>query len=139
MESHNPNYTKYHPRWYRKRMPIFWWVHKWTHVTFILRELTSVFVAFYALVLLLQIRALTQGPGAYANFLAWLETPVSIVLHAIALVSVVFHSVTWFNLAPKALVIRLGKKRIPGVVIATLNYIAWVALSSVVAWIMLTV
>ena len=138
MMTHNTQYSKYHPKWYRTPMPIFWWVHKWAHTRFILRELTSVFVAFYALVLLFQIRALTQGPEAYANFLAWLKTPVSIVLHVIAFFFVVFHSVTWFNLAPKALVLRLGKKRVPDAVITALNYIAWGVFSTVIAWIMLT-
>jgi len=65
-------------------MPIFWWVHKWTHAKFILRELTCLSVAFYALVLLFQIRALTQSQEAYTSFLELLKTPVSIVLHGIA-------------------------------------------------------
>ncbi len=131
-------YSKYHPKWYRTRMPIFWWVHKWAHTKFILRELTSVFIAFYALVLLGQIRALTQGPEAYASFLDWLQSPVSIGLHLLAFVFVVFHSVTWFHLAPKALVLRLGTKRVPDRVIIGVNYIAWGIFSLVVAWIILS-
>jgi len=136
--SHYPRYKKYRPKIYRERMPIFWWVHKWVHVRFILRELTSVFVAFYALVLLFEVRAVTQGPEAYASFLAWLQTPTAIVLHAVAFVMVLFHSVTWFNLAPKALVVHVGKKRVPGAVIAGMNYAAWVVVSVVLAWIVLT-
>ncbi len=135
----NPNYTKYHPKWYRKRMPIFWWVHKWTHAKFILRELTCLSVAFYALVLLFQIRALTQSQEAYTSFLELLKTPVSIVLHGIAFLFLLFHAVTWFNLAPKALALRLGKKRVPDQAIKALNYIAWIFLSSLIAWIMLTI
>jgi fumarate reductase subunit C len=135
--ANNPNYTKYHPKWYRKRIPIFWWTHKWVHTKFILRELTSLFVAFYALVLLFQIRALAQGPEVYTNFLDRLKTPVSIALHCIAFLFVLFHSITWFNLAPKALVLRLGKTRIPGKVIAALNYIAWIVFSSAIVWILL--
>ena len=134
---HNTDYSKYQPKLYHTRMPIFWWVHKWVHVRFIMRELTSFFVASYALVLLFQVRALSQGPEAYTNFLTWLKTPVSIVLHAIAFLFVIFHSITWFNLAPKALVLRLGKKQVPDVVIAALNYIAWGVFSIVIAWMML--
>ncbi len=134
----NLYYTKHHPKWYRKRMPIFWWVHKWVHTRFILRELTSVPVALYALVLLFQIRALMRGPEAYVNFLAWLKTPGSIVLHVIALLFVLFHSVTWFNLAPRALVIHIGKKRIPDVVIVVSNYVAWLVFSAAIGWLILT-
>jgi fumarate reductase subunit C len=133
----NFHYTKHHPKWYRERMPIFWWVHKWVHFRFIARELTSLPVAFYALVLLLQIRALAQGTQAYANFLSWLKSPVSIVLHTAAFFLIIFHSVTWFNLAPKALVFRIGKKRIPGLVIAASNYAAWLVFSAAIAWMML--
>ncbi len=135
----NPNYTKYHPKWYRRQMPIFWWVHKWTHARFILRELTCLAVAFYALVLLFQIRALSQSQEAYTSFLELLKTPASIVIHVIALLFLLFHAITWFNLAPKAMVMRLGKKRVPDLAIKALNYIAWIFLSSLIAWIMLTI
>ena len=96
-------------------------------------------VAFYALVLLFQIRALTQSQQAYTSFLELLKTPVSIVLHGIAFLFLLFHTVTWFNLAPKALALRLGKKRVPDQAIKALNYIAWIFLSSLIAWIMLTI
>jgi len=133
----NSHYTKHHPKWHRVRIPIFWWVHKWVHLKFILRELTSVAVAFYAVVLLFQVRALAQGPEAYANFLAWLKMPVAVFVHAIAFLFVIFHSVTWFNLSPKALVVRIGKRRIPDAVIAASNYVAWVIFSAAMAWIIL--
>lgn len=136
--SHNPHYTQYHPKWYRFRIPIFWWIHKWVHVKFILREMTSVFVAFYALVLLFHFRAITQGPEAYTNYLTWLESPVALVLHTVAFVFVIFHSVTWFNLAPKAMVVYIGSKRIPDVVVIVLNYAGWVTFSAAIAWFLLT-
>lgn len=137
--SDNPHYTEFHPKWYRVRMPIFWWTHKWPHFRFILRELTSLSVAFYVFMLLLQIRAISQGPEAYMQFSAWLQSPISIALHSIALVFVLFHSITWFNLAPKAMVIRMGKIRIAGQIIAAMNYIAWGVVSIVVGWIVLNI
>jgi fumarate reductase subunit C len=45
--------------------------------------------------------------------------------------------VTWFNLAPKAMAIRLGGKRLPNLAIAGPNYIAWAVISAAVAWILL--
>ena len=133
----SPQYTKYHPKWHRTRMPIFWWVHKWPSVRFITRELTSLFVAGYAVLLLFQVVALMRGPDAYAAFLERLKTPASIILHSVGLFFVIFHSVTWFNLAPKALVIHLGSKRIPGIAIALSNYVAWAFVSLLIAWIIL--
>lgn len=124
-----------HPRLYKPRTPIFWWTSKWSNVKFITRELTSVFVAGYAVVLLFQVRALFRGPEVYTDYLELLRTPVSIALHAIGLLFVLFHSVTWFNLAPKAMVVRLGKKTVPGILIAASNYGAWLVVSAVIAWI----
>ncbi len=123
---------------YQTRTPIFWWTSKWSYIKFITRELTSVFVAGYAVVLLFQLRALLHGPEAYINFLAWLRTPFSIAFHAIALLFVTFHSITWFNLAPKALVVRFGKKTVPGFLIALSNYAAWLVLSAINAWVFTT-
>lgn len=130
-------YSKYRPKPYNERMPIFWWLSRWPHIRFITRELTSLWVAFFAVMLLLEVQALLQGPEQFENFLEWLRSPLSVALHSIALVFLLFHSITWFNLAPKALVIRLGSKRIPGVIIAALNYSAWLTVSALIAWIVL--
>jgi len=131
-------YEKYRADMYQKRMPIFWWVHKKAYVWFILRELTSISVAMYALIMIFQIRALLNGPDSYQALVDFFTTPFSIVLHAILLVAMVFHSFTWFNLAPTAMVLKLGKKRIPGAAIIAVNYGMWFILSITVAWFILT-
>jgi fumarate reductase subunit C len=131
------HYTLYHPRWYRRRVSVWWWLQNRTYAGFVLRELTSVFVAFVALVYLWQLRALVQGPEAYAQFLARLGTPLFLVLHAVTFVAVLFHSITWFNLAPRAMVVRLQGKRVPDQIVIGLNYAAWVVLSVVIAVIVL--
>ncbi len=135
--STGPHYTLYHPRWYRRRVSVWWWLQSRSYTGFVLRELTSVFVAFFALVSLWQLRALIQGPEAYAHFLARLKTPLFVALDGVAFVFVVFHAVTWFNLAPKAMVVRLWGQRVPDWIIAGLNYVAWLVLSAAVAWILL--
>ncbi len=135
--SAGPHYTLYHPRWYRRRVSVWWWLQNRSYAGFVLRELTSVFVAFFALVSLWQLRALIQGPEAYAHFLARLKTPLFVALDGVAFVFVVFHAVTWFNLAPKAMVVRLWGQRVPDWIIAGLNYVAWLVLSAAVAWILL--
>ena len=135
--SANPQHTPYHPRWYRASMPIFWWMRRWIHARFILRELTSIFVAGYALVYLLQLRALGLGPEAYASFLDLLRSPLSISLHGVSLVFVIYHSITWFNLAPRALALRIGDRRVPDKVIAGLNFVAWIGISAALAWVTL--
>ncbi|MCH7886772.1 MAG: fumarate reductase subunit C [Candidatus Marinimicrobia bacterium] len=134
----NHNYIKYHPRWHRTPIPVFWWIRKWVYIKFISRELTSIAVVSFAMVLLFQVRSLIQGPQAYSEFTKLLSTPVSVTLHSIALISVLFHSITWFSLAPKALAVRLGKWRIPDRVIIGLNLFAWIFISLVIGWLTVT-
>lgn len=130
-----PAYTEFHPRWYRPRMSTYWWLGRWPYMRFIVRELSSIFVALFVVMTLLQIRALRQGPQAYEAFSARLGNPAMLVLAVISLLFVLFHTITWFNLTPKAIVLRVGGKRIPDVLIAAPNYVAWLVVSGVIAWI----
>ena len=41
------------------------------------------------------------------------DTPLAIVLNGISFFFVLFHTITWFNLAPKAMVMRVQGKRVP--------------------------
>ncbi len=120
--SAEPHYTLYHPRWYRRRVSVWWWLQNRSYTGFVLRELTSVFVAFFAVVYLWQLRALAQGPEAYAQFLARLKSPLFLALDTVAFLFVLFHAITWFNLTPKAMVVRLRGKRVPDWVILGSNY-----------------
>ena len=44
--SSTPSYTLYHPRWHRTRVSTYWWLGRRRYFLFILRELSSVFVAW---------------------------------------------------------------------------------------------
>jgi fumarate reductase subunit C len=134
--SAEPHYTLYHPRWYRRRVSVWWWLQKPSYAGFVLRELTSVFVAFFAVLCLWQVYALAQGPEAYTQFLARLKTPLFLVLNTVAFLFVLFHAITWFNLTPKAMVVRLRGKRAPDWLIVGLNYAAWLVLSGAVAFVL---
>ena len=125
------------PRPYPPRVSTYWWLGRWPYLKFILREVSSIFVAWFVVLTLLQISALSRGPAEYLGFEVWLRRPVVIALNAVSFFFVVFHAVTWFNLAPKAMVIRLGGKRVPSLLIAAPNYLAWLAASAAVAWIVL--
>lgn len=132
-----PVYTEFHPRWYRARVSVYWWLGQRQYLKFILRELSSVFVACFVVITLLQLRALRNGPEAYARFQHWLQTPTAIALNTISFFFVVFHTITWFNLAPRAMAIRLRGKRLPDFLVAGPNYAMWLVLSVAVAWLIL--
>jgi len=118
-------------------MSVWWWLHNRAYAFFVLREITSVFVAFTALLYLWQIRALIQGPQAYEQFLARLKTPLFLTLDTVAFLFVLFHAITWFNLTPKAMVVRMGGKRVADWAIIGVNYAAWIVLSGAVAFLLL--
>ncbi len=111
-----------------------WWLKRQPYVLFIVRELTSLFVGFYCLLLLVTLYLLGQGEKAYEGMLTFLRSGPIIALHIIALIFTVYHSVTWFNLTPKAIVIPIGEKRVPDVFIAGSNYVAWVVFSGILYW-----
>jgi len=130
-------YTEYHPRWLRPRMSTYWWLGRRGYVAFILRELSSIFVAWFVVYLLLLVRAVSQGDAQYQHFLRWSGRPVVLLLNLVTFLFVVLHAVTWFNLAPQAMVVHLGAKRVPGLWIAASNYAAWALSSALVAWLLL--
>lgn len=116
---------------------MYWWLGEWQYLKFILRELSSVFVAWFVVITLLQIRALENGPEAYAQFQHWLQTPVALTLNVISFFFVLLHTITWFNLAPRAMPIRVRGKRLPEFLVAAPNYAIWLAVSVLVAWLLL--
>jgi fumarate reductase subunit C len=130
-------YTDYHPRWLRTRVSTYWWLRRRSYMAFIARELSSVFVAWFVVYLLRMVRAVAQGPSAYERFLEWSAQPAVLLLNLITLLFVVFHAITWFNLAPQAIVARFRGRRLHGTLIAASNYAAWVMTSALVAWLVL--
>jgi fumarate reductase subunit C len=130
-------YTEYHPRWHRTRVSTYWWLSRQSYVAFITRELSSIFVAWAVVYILLLVRAVGQGALSYEQFLRWSSSPVVLLLNVVTLLLVVFHAITWFNLAPQAMVVHAGGRRVPGRLIAASNYAAWAVVSAVVAFLVL--
>jgi len=130
-------YTLNHPRWYRKRVSTYWWLQRWEYLRFVLREISSVFVAWFVVLTLLQIYAVSREPEAYDEFQSFLKNPFVLALNVISFLFVVFHSITWFNLSARAMAIRVGGKRVPGILISGPNFAAWLVISAVIAWLLL--
>ncbi len=79
------NPTEYLPKSYQARVSTYWWLARWTYLKFILRETSSIFVAWIVVLTLLQISALTRGPTDYAEFQEWLRSPLVLALNAVSL------------------------------------------------------
>ena len=131
------SYTHYHPRWLRSRTSTYWWLSRVSYLVFILRELSSIFVAWFVVYFLLLVRAVSRGESAYRQFLDWSAGPAMLALNLVTLFFVVLHAITWFNLAPKAMVVHLGSARVPPFLIAASNYGAWFVVSLALLWLFL--
>lgn len=122
---------------YLRPMPFAWWARSRAYTLFAIRELTSVFIAAYLVVLLIFLNRLAAGREAYEAYLRTLAAPSLMVFHLVALAAAVYHSVTWFKLAPMAVPLRVRGKRVPEASILIINYALWAVVSLVIAWLVL--
>ncbi len=133
-KSVNPSYKLYHPRWYRARMPIFWWLERLSYTSFIIREMTSLAVGYSAVLLIVTIWMLSRGEQAYARFVGFLQSPPALIFHTLIFLAVLFHTATWLKLAPKAIVLRLKHRQVPDRVVLAAHYLGWLATSWLMFW-----
>ena len=112
----------------------WWWLRKRTYFVFVMRELSSLFVAWYVLFLLLLVRAVDRGDAAYADFLDWAGSPLIVVINVVAFAFIVLHTVTWFSLTPQAMDLRVGGRPVPGWQIIAGQYAGLAVVSAFVWW-----
>ena len=90
-----------------------WWMRIPYYTRYMARELTSVFVAAYAVVLLVGLVRLNQGEAAFNGWLQALKSPLSLVFHLIVLATFVYHTWSWFKIMPLTMpVMFIGGKRV---------------------------
>ena len=114
---------------YHRKMPATWWLTKQSYFLFMLRELSSVFIAVFLIVYLCQIYQLTQGLDAYTAFARKLSSPGWIFFHLVALLFALYHSVTWFQSSAVVLQLRIGERLIPRQYVLALHVGAWAVIS----------
>ena len=127
----NPGHvhTAYHPRWLRRHVSTYWWMESASYFAFILREASCLFVAWFVAYLLLLVRAVSRGDAAYAAFMARSAEPAVIILNVVAFAFLTYHAVTFFHAAPQALVVHVGRRRVPERLVAIGHYAGWAVVS----------
>jgi fumarate reductase subunit C len=119
---------------YRRPISVWWWTRKRTYFLFVMRELSSLFIAWLVLYLLLLVRAVDRGPTAYADFLDRAASPWMVALNVVAFAFVLLHTVTWFSLTPQAMVISVRGRRVPAAAVIAGQYVALVVVTAFVFW-----
>jgi len=121
---------------YRQPVSLFWWTRRRSYLLFVLREMSSVAVAWFVVHFLLLVTAVHRGAGAYQEFFEWSASPLLLLVNLVALAFVLLHAVTWFNLAPKAIVVRMQGRQVPPRAVAAGHFGAWLVASAVVFWVL---
>ena len=80
-----------------------WWKHNPFFVRYMVREVTSVAVWVYALILTFGVLRLGQGEVAWNGWLEAMKSPLSLILHLVLLISMVVHTHSWFEIMPKTM------------------------------------
>ena len=109
-----------------------WFMRNPRYLRYMAREVTCVFIALHALVLLVALKRLSEGREAWETFLDNLTAPAGVQMQLVILAFAVYHSTSWFNVTPKAMPVQIGEKFLPGAVIVGAHYAGWLVVSLVV-------
>ncbi|WP_404378929.1 hypothetical protein [Caenispirillum salinarum] len=109
-----------------------WWLHKRAFTLYMIRELSCVALAAYSAVLIYGLGRLADGREAWDGFVVSLSSPAFLTFHVLALALMLYHTITWFSLTPKAMPIMRGDNFVPGRYIIGAHYAAWAVVSLIV-------
>lgn len=110
---------------YVREMTSEWIFRHPRYLRYMTREFSCLFIGGWTLMMVWGLGQLAAGPEAWAGFLECLKSPASIAFHVLALAFAVYHSITWFNLTPKALPLQLGEEFAPDGLISGAHFAAW--------------
>ena len=116
-------------------LPRDWWLHKPGYFRFMVRELTSLAVLAYTLLIIWALWAAADAES-FTAFYDFLTTPLSVVLHLIVLGFALYHTATWIALTPKVVVEWRGDEKVdPDRMVWNLSLVfalVWIVLAIVV-------
>ena len=102
------SHQKKYPELPRKKLGPGWWLGNRHYTIYMVRELTSFFVAVYSILYVYQIVLLATSPGSYTRYLDILKSPLMIVFSIIILGFTLFHAATWFFLIGRVQPLKFG-------------------------------
>lgn len=118
----------------RPEMPTFWWLSRAGYLRYMIRELTCIWVGAWVGMAIVGLVRLRQGPEAWEAFLAAIGSVPGIIFQIVALLFVLYHTASWFRLAPSTMPIWIGETRVPSGWIELAHYAAWILASLVILY-----
>jgi fumarate reductase subunit C len=117
---------------YLRKVERTWWLGHRRYVVYMIRELTSLFVALYCVLLVAGLVRLAQGQAAWEGFVAAISSPWAVLFQLLCLAFAAFHSVSWFAVTPKAMPLMIKGEAVPPRAVVAAHYVLWAALSLLV-------
>ena len=112
-----------------------WYMRNGRYRKYILREVTCILVAIYSFLIIWGLAALTGGMNSWNAFLQSQQNTAMVAFHAFALVFfLIYQTFDWFKLAPKAMPLQVGEKKLPDMYVIVAHYIAWLIVTAAVFW-----
>jgi succinate dehydrogenase subunit C len=99
-----------------------WFMTHSRYKSYMLHEVSSLFVGLYMALLIAGLFCLGLGPEAWASFLAFVKNPLVVILSLIAFAFFIVHTVSWFQAVPQAMRIQQGEHFVPGKLIVGAHY-----------------
>ncbi len=121
----------------RRTLGATWWLLRRGYFLIFLRELTAVFIAAYAVLLIILIAKAGGAQASYESYFGFFTSPGMLVFHIFAFLFSLLHSITFFNLIPRGLALRLGEEPVHPALISGPNYAAWAVVTAIVVLVIL--
>ncbi|QLH39624.1 MAG: fumarate reductase subunit C [Defluviicoccus sp.] len=108
----------------RKMSKTCWFMTHARFKSYMLHEVSALFVGIYMCVLIGGLFRLAQGPEAWANWMSTMTSWPMLILSLIMFAFFIVHTVSWFQAVPQAMRIQQGEHFVPGKLIIGAHYVA---------------
>lgn len=110
-----------------------WWLRQGRYVRYMMRELSSLFIGVFSVMMVWGLYRLSQGETAFTAFTDMFWSKSILVLSVLMFLFAAYHSYSWFSVTPQAMPLKMGGKRIAAGVIIGAHMLLWLA-CSVAVW-----
>ena len=101
-----------------------WFMSNARYKSYMLHEVSSLFVAIYCIILIAGLFRLGQGEAAWQGWVDYVTSPIGVIMHLIIFVFAIIHTTAWFKVVPQAMRIQRGTEFVPGKLIIGAHYAA---------------
>ena len=126
------HHEDYQHKVYMRPKSSTWWLRNIKYFLFMMRELSSAFIGAFLLLFLYELFLLTKGEAVFSTFQESLRAPAFIVFYVVALIFALYHTITWFGVVGRIQEVKLGKAKVPPILVTASAFGGWIVVSIVI-------